>query len=277
MWAAEMVMNSFAGPPVAGLLIAVSLALPIFVDAGTFAVAAALVLLIGGDLRSPQPAGARPADRGDINEGFWWLWRHPLFRPMALILGILNGLSTMALATYVLFVQEILGLEATAFGVLLTSGAVGGVIGSMAATRVVDAIGKGPALFTTLLGGGIALVLTGLTSSPVLVWLMFLASAFLAVVWNVITVSLRQRVIPDHLLGRVNSVYRFFGWGMMSIGALVGGALVSVAEPFTGREWALRLPFLLAGGIQLATFVYALPRLNSARIAVTEATADAEA
>jgi MFS family permease len=277
MWGAEMVMNSFAGPPAAGFLIAVSLALPFFVDAGTFAVAAALVFLIGGDLRPVRSEGPRPTFRTQLSEGFGWLWRHPLFRPLALILGILNGVGMMALATYVLFVQEILGLEATAFGLLMTAGAVGGVLGSVGASKVVEAIGKGPALFTTLIGGGATLLVTGLTSSPIVVWIMFLVSSYLAVVWNVITVSLRQRVIPDELLGRVNSVYRFFGWGMMSIGALLGGGLVSVFQPFSGREWALRLPFLVAGVIHVTTFVYAWPRLNSKRIAETEATVDAGA
>lgn len=47
-----------------------------------------------------------------------------------------------------------------------------------------------------------------------LVWLMFALSTVVIVLWNVITVSFRQSVIPDDLLGRVNSVYRFFGWGM---------------------------------------------------------------
>jgi MFS family permease len=277
MWGAEMVMNSFAGPPAAGFLIAVSLALPFFVDAGTFAVAAALVFLIGGEVRPARKEGPRPAFRAQLSEGFGWLWRHPLFRPLALILGILNGVGMMALATYVLFVQEILGLEATAFGLLMTAGAVGGVLGTVGASKVVEAIGKGPALFTTLIGGGVTLLVTGLTSSPIVVWIMFLVSSYLAVVWNVITVSLRQRVIPDELLGRVNSVYRFFGWGMMSVGALVGGGLVSVFQPFSGREWALRLPFLVAGVIHVATFIYAWPRLNSKRIAETEATVDAGA
>lgn len=275
LWGAEMVMNSFAGPPAAGFLIAISLALPFFVDAGTFAVAAAMVALIGGEFRSKGAADeSRPSFRSQLGQGLGWLWRHPLFRPMALILGIINGLMTLALATYVLFVQEILGLEATAFGVLMTAGAVGGVIGSLTASKVADAIGRGTSLFLTLLGGTVTLVLTGLTSSAVLVWAMFLISAFLATLWNVITVSLRQRIIPDELLGRVNSVYRFFGWGMMSIGALIGGSLVSLAEPLVGREWALRLPFLVSGAIYLATFAYALPRLNSARIAEAETVAE---
>ncbi|HEX2152661.1 MAG TPA: MFS transporter [Acidimicrobiia bacterium] len=271
LWGAEMVMNSFAGPPAAGFLIAVSLALPFFVDAGTFAVAAALVFLIGGEFRPVTKADTpRPSFRRQLSEGFGWLWRHPLFRPMAVILGIMNGLMTMALATYVLFVQEILDLEATAFGVLLTAGAVGGVLGSVLASRIARLLGKGTSLFVTLLGGGVALIVTGLTSSAPVVWAMFLLESFLAVLWNVITVSLRQRVIPDDLLGRVNSVYRFFGWGMMSVGALIGGGLVSVFEPMAGREWALRLPFLVAGAIHLGTWIYALPRLNSARIAEAE-------
>lgn len=274
LWGAEMVMNSFVGPPLAGVLIGLSLALPFFVDAGTFAVSAALVAMIGGRfLARPErgPAPAAPNFMAEIKAGFGWLWRHPLFRPMAIILGIMNGVMTMALATYVLFVQEILGLGATAFGVLMTAGAIGGVVGSFGASRVVTWIGKGPALFLTIVGGGLTLLVTGLTSSAAVVWAMFLIGSFLGVVWNVITVSLRQRVIPDELLGRVNSVYRFFGWGMMSIGALLGGAAVTIAEPALGREWALRFPFLLAAGIQLAAFVYARPRLNSGRISETEA------
>lgn len=271
MWAAEMVMNSFVGPPAGGFLLAASLALPFFVDAGTFAVAAGLVFLVVGQFRARRPDTASASVSSQIREGFGWLWRHPFFRPLALVLGVQNGLMMMTMATYVLFVQEILGLQAAAYGVLLTAGAIGGVAGSLLASRVVAMIGKGPALFGTILTGMMAFALTGLTSSAPLVWAMFVVMAFAGTVWNVVTVSLRQRVIPDQLLGRVNSVYRFFGWGMMSIGALLGGALVSIAQPLTGRQWSLRLPFLVAAAGQLAAYVYSLPRLSSARIAETEA------
>lgn len=274
LWGAEMVMNSFVGPPVAGLLIAAGLAFPFFVDAGTFAVAAGLVFAISGQFRPRSTStGTRTGFRTQMREGLAWLWRHPLFRPMAVILGIMNGLMTMALATYVLFVQEILALDATAFGILMTAGAVGGIVGSLVASKVAARLGKGASLLTTLSGGAVTLVITGLTSSAALVWTMFLIQSFLGILWNVITVSLRQRVIPDELLGRVNSVYRFFGWGMMSIGALIGGSVVSVAEPLVGREWALRLPFLIAGGIYFVTWLYGLGRLNSERIAETEGAA----
>ena len=74
---------------------------------------------------------------------------------------------------------------------------------------------------------------------------------FTGVLWNVITVSLRQTVIPDRLLGRVNSVYRFFGWGVIPIGGLLGGGLVAVLDGPLSREWALRMPWIVAGAAQL--------------------------
>jgi MFS family permease len=86
------------------------------------------------------------------------------------------------------------------------------------------------------------------------------------VVWNVITVSLRQSIIPDRLLGRVNSVYRFFAWGMMPIGTALGGVIVAVVEPHWGREVALRVPWFVAGGIGFVVLAYAVPRLTSAKI-----------
>ena len=117
----------------------------------------------------------------------------------------------------------------------------------------------------------------GLTSSPVVVWLAGVLSGVAIVLWNVITVSLRQRIIPDQLLGRVNSVYRFFGWGTISLGTLLGGVLVSAGEPFLGREWALRMPFLLAGAAYVVLLLLALPRLTTAKIEAAQAAAEGAA
>jgi hypothetical protein len=120
-------------------------------------------------------------------------------------------------------------------------------------------------------------VTIGLTSNTILVAAMFFLFMFTAVVWNVITVSLRQSVIPDHLLGRVNSVYRLFGWGSMPLGAALGGALVTLAEPGLGRETALRLPFFASGAVHLAAFVYALGKLSTATIRAAESEAEPDA
>jgi hypothetical protein len=88
---------------------------------------------------------------------------------------------------------------------------------------------------------------------------MFMATSM---VWNVITVSWRQRRIPAELLGRVNSIYRFFGWGSMPLGAIAAGVLVSLIETEAGREMALRGPFILAAAGYFALLVYARLRLR---------------
>ena len=89
-------------------------------------------------------------------------------------------------------------------------------------------------------------LLIGLVSSVAVVALALFVETLAALLWNLVTVSDRQRLIPDALLGRVDSLYRFFGWGMMPLGALMGGWVVAMVEPELGREAALRAPYLLA-------------------------------
>ena len=278
LWGAEMVMGSFVGPPLAGILLAIAFSIPFFLDAGTFAVAAALVFAIGGRFRPRKdgPEQVQTRFRDQLKEGVAWLWGHRLFRPMAISLGVLNATSMMALATFVLFAQEVLGLDATRFGLLTTGVAAGGVLGSFLAHRITAALGQGSSLFASILVMAGSLVVSGLTSSFWVFWAMGLVTAGASVVWNVITVSLRQTLIPDHLLGRVNSVYRFLGWGMMPLGSILGGLIVAWLEPGLGREWALRSPFLVAAAITIALFAYALPNLNSARIEEARAASEPE-
>ena len=76
------------------------------------------------------------------------------------------------------------------------------------------------------------------------------------------TVTFRQSVIPPQLLGRVNSVYRFFGWGFMPIGALLGGTIVSIAQHLMSREYALRLPYFIAGIIGIIIYFLSRDQIN---------------
>jgi MFS family permease len=277
LWGAELITNQFMGPPLGGFLIAVAVSLPFLLDGVTFAVSAVLIVAISGSFRARGDAGieevqeAAPSMRREIADGVRWLWRHRLLRALAIMLGLMNGLTTLAFATFVLFVQEILGLSAAGFGILMTAGAVGGVVGSQVAPAISRRLGPGPSLYLTIVAGVVTSVVTGLTSSALVVGLMAAAFMFSAVLWNVITVSLRQTIIPDQLLGRVNSVYRFFGWGMMPIGAFLGGILVTALEPVAGREWALRSAWLVAGGIYAVVLLVARRRLSTQAIEAAKA------
>jgi len=268
MWGVEMVANSFVGPPLGSLLLGIGFALPFFFDAGTFAVAAGLVFLITGNFGSREKGDLRrKVDwRGEIREGWDWLWHHPLLRPMAIILGIMNGLFAVTMATFVLFAQEVLKVSPFTFAILGTGGAIGGLAATFWASKVSERIGSGASLYLTIIVSTATTLITGIASHWVIVWLMFSLGTFAGVLWNVITVSLRQTIIPDRLLGRVNSVYRFFAWGMIPIGSAIGGLIQVGADSMVSREMSLRLPWLAAASIWVAVFFYAAPRLTTAKI-----------
>ena len=273
LWASETAANQFLGPPFGSLLLAAGFALPFFVDAASFAASAALIMAIAATPVTTTTATERRPWRAELREGVSWLWHHDLLRPMALILGSLNGLGNLAFAAFVLFAQDVLGTSTTEFAALTMAGAIGGILGGWTASWIAKRIGSGPSLWVALIGGAATASIIGVVSNVPTVAAMFAVETFVAVLWNVITVSLRQSIIPDHLLGRVNSVYRFFAWGMIPIGALVGGVVVVVTDRFAGHEFALRMPWFVAAAGQVVVFFYAAPRLTTARMDAARAAA----
>lgn len=272
LWGAEMVMNQFAGPPLGSVLIGIAFALPFLLNAGTFAIAAALIFALSGVFNVARPdseeiEGERPGFWVEIKEGVTWLWAHPLLRPMAIILGLLNGLFAVVAATWVLFAQEALGITTTTFAFLMMAGAAGGVLGSVVAPKISEKLGSGTSLYLSLLVMPLTTLVIGFTTDWVVAGVLYFLSSIFSLLWNVITVSLRQTIIPDHLLGRVNSVYRFFGWGMMPIGLGIGGLIVIGAEAFgMERVMALRLPYFVSAVALFLVFLWAAPQLTTEKI-----------
>lgn len=275
MWSAESLTNSFIGPPLGSLLIGIAIYLPFFVDAGTFFVAVALIASISGSFK---PIEEKPRQKinfkSEIKEGYSWLWAHDLLRPMAIILGALNLVGTMVAATFILFTQEVLNTSVFVFAVLGTAGAVGGIIGGLIAPKISEKIGSGPSLWLALAMGPTGALIIGTSSSWHVVWVVLLFQTLFSILWNTITVSLRQSIIPTYLLGRVNSVYRFFGWGSIPIGMFLGGAIVTISEHFVSREMALRTPYLVGAALGILIFIFAAPRLTTRAIEQARLEAD---
>ena len=272
MWAAEGVANTFAGPPLGSLLLVVAFALPFFVDAATFFASAALIASISGTFRADRPEHHVQASwRTELAEGVRWLWGHDLLRPMAIILGLMNLASMLGGATMVLFAQEVLDVGPLLFTVLGFGFAVGGVLGGVFASAVSKRLGSGTCLALTLGGSAMVALLIGLVPWWPAVMVLFTVTALLGTLWNVITVSLRQTIIPAHLLGRVNSVYRFFAWGMMPIGAALSGIIILVADSFTSRDWALRSVWFADAAVHVGLFLFGRSKLTTARIEAARA------
>ena len=268
MWSAESLTNSFIGPPLGSLLIGIAIFLPFFFDAASFFFAVALIFSLKGSFKpvAREVPKEKINFKAEIKEGYNWLWSHSLLRPMAIILGCMNGLGTMVGAVFILFAQEVLHTSVFIFAILGTAGAIGGTIGGLLAPKISSKLGSGRSLALTLAVGPAASLIVGLTSSWQVVWVVTLFEVMLGVLWNTITVSLRQSIIPSHLLGRVNSVYRFFAWGSIPIGMFVGGGLVSLITHFASREYALRAPYFISAILGLFLWAIAVPHLTTAKI-----------
>ncbi|MBL4767343.1 MAG: MFS transporter [Rhodobacteraceae bacterium] len=259
LWSIEQIMGSFVGPPLAGLLIAYAVPAPFALDAFSFALAAGLVWCMA---LTPRAAPVRRSVWFEASEGISWLLGHRTILQLAVVLGLMNALSLMTITVLILYSQEILGLSAAGHGLLLTAGAAGGVLGGLICPRIAARIGQRRSLVLAVAMLALCFVAIWLATSVWIVALALFFEMFAALLWNVVTVSYRQRLIPDELLGRVNSLYRFFGWGMMPFGALIGGAIVTIAAPDIGREAALRLPFLVAAAGMGIIWLYCAARLR---------------
>lgn len=268
MWSAESLMNSFIGPPLGSLLISVAIFLPFFVDAVTFFIAAALIAGMKPTVtsfKSEEKSGSINF-RSEIKEGFIWLWRHDLLRPMAIVLGLLNGIAAISASIFILFAQEVLKTSVFIFAILGTSAAVGGILGGLLGPKVSERIGRGRSLALSLFVMPLTTLLVGFTSLWYLAWIFIAIGTFTGVLWNVVTVSLRQSLIPTQLLGRVNSVYRFFAWGTLPIGTLLGGTLVTILQSVLGREMAFRSVYFIGATLGFGLFLYAIRVLTTEKI-----------
>ena len=252
LWSVELVGNALLGPALGAFLIAAALPLPFAVGALAYVAAVFLVLGIAGQFQ-PAPTQTRNWRR-ELKEGFQFLWGAQLLRSLAWITGVWNLLFQMVMIALVLHVQENLGLDARAYGLILAAGALGGIAGGWWGDAVITRLGPKRTAQWMLLASFPAFLGIAYAPGPIALAVVLAAFEFTGLVWNTVSVSYRQRKIPDALLGRVNSLYRLLAWGMMPVGLLLSGLIVRIAEGTLARDAALTAPFLTAavGALMLA-------------------------
>ncbi|CUH86140.1 enterobactin exporter EntS [Phaeobacter sp. CECT 5382] len=258
LWSSEQLTGQFIGPPLAGILIAAGIGIPFGLDAALLVLAAGLVWMISLKPRAKIQRSFRKA----LFEGIAFMRRDALLLRLAIVLGIANFIATATITIQVLFAQDVLAISASSYGVVLSVAAVGAITGSLLAPWAISRLGSQACLYLSIATWGIGYSAIGVSHSGLAMALALFFVMAAAMLWNVITVSWRQRRIPPELLGRVNSIYRFFGWGSMPLGAMTGGILVSVLEQDFGREIALRSSFLCAGVACTILLIYALFKLR---------------
>jgi MFS family permease len=226
LYAVELMANQFVGPPIGGLLAAAALAGALSASALGYALAALALVLLVGQFR-PARESAASSLRADIAEGVRYLARHRLLRTLALCVGISNMATTAMFAVLPLYAVEPgpMGLSSAGFGLLFTALAAGALVGSFFVEALERRLGRGRTLLVAVATFPLLGLVPALTANAVLVGVAFFVGSALNIGWNVITVSLRQRIVPDRLLGRVNAGYRLLAWGTMPLGAALGGLI----------------------------------------------------
>jgi Na+/melibiose symporter-like transporter len=251
LFAGELTANQFIGPSLGALLFVTSQAAPPFVDALTFAASALLLLGVRQRVpaQPPTPTSRRRL-RQDVMEGLAFVWHNRDIRLLALGAAVINIAESATLAVLVLWVTGPIGLGAGGFGMVLTLGAIGGVVGSVLADRVVTRTGNRRSILAAVWCLSLGLGTTGILAHPALTVIGIAVTGASAQLWNVVAVSYRQRQTPPALRGRVMSAYRVIAYGTYPVGAMFGGLVASVASVRTTFAVSAVIVGSLALGMQ---------------------------
>ncbi|WP_033432098.1 MFS transporter [Saccharothrix syringae] len=216
-----------AGPSGGGALVqVVSAPVAILVDALSYVASFAVLLFVKGRDTTTPPAERQSLGR-EIGEGVRFVVRHPLLRPLAIADAAANFAFAAVLALQVVYAADELHLGATAIGVVLAVGNAGGLLGALVSGPLSGRVPSGPLLIGSIVvftaGAAVLPLAGGAVGFALGLFVVYLG----VVVYNVVSVTLRQLATPERLMGRMNATLRFIEWGTLPLGAAIGGLLVA--------------------------------------------------
>ncbi|MEA2578416.1 MAG: hypothetical protein QOD78_2004 [Chloroflexota bacterium] len=230
---AFLVTNQLVAPPIGAFLFAGGMALPFATNAACFALGAVLISRVVAS--ASHELREQSSLRAEMVEGIRWLLAHPPMRTLALTIFTFNVTFGAAWSVLVLYATERLGMNEVGFGLLTTASAIGGIIGVVAYGRLERRFSLANLMRIGLLietGTHLVLALTTLPAVALATFVVFGAHEF---VWGTTSTVVRQRAVPDELLGRVGGVYRVAIMGGLVIGTPIGGLLAKtfgITAPF---------------------------------------------
>jgi len=232
-----LLTNQLVGPPIGAFLFSAGMALPFAANAACFALGALLVMRVVTDVveLTAERAGERRSLRQEMADGVRWLVAHPPMRTLALTIIAFNVTYGAAWSVLVLYASERLGMSAVGFGLLTTAIAIGGIIGTSAYGRLERRFALADIMRGGLLIETFTHLILALTTSPAVALATMVVFGAHAFVWGTTSTVVRQRAVPDELLGRVTGVYTVGLVGGIVVGTPIGGLLA--------REFGITAPF----------------------------------
>jgi MFS family permease len=212
-----------AGPLLAGLLITMApVQQVLWVDAASFLVSAGTLLLIARPFNAPRDE-ARRAIRNEILDGLRYVLGHPILRNISAMMALINLVGATVYAQLVVFAKRQLDASDSRVALLYAAGSAGVVLLSLAAGPLRRRLSFSVAALGALLVDGLLTVVLAATRWYWAALVLWAAISGLGIFFNINTASLRQQIVPNHLLGRVVSIAGVLAWSAIPVGALVGG------------------------------------------------------
>lgn len=249
LFATEVVCNTFLGLPLGAWAFVAAIGTPFAINAASFGIAAYLVASIKTTIPAASPAELQEPHSfvAQLAAGLRWLFAHRLLRTMAVMLGICNMATMMGQALFVKYASDELGVTGRGYGVLLAVMSAGSIIGGLAGDKVASRWGTSMTIVLPYATFALSSLVMGVWRNIPVAVAASAATSIAGTVWNVSTVSLRQRIIPSDLFGRVNSAYRFIGTGFIAVGSAIGG--------FIAKGYDYAAPFTVGGVIMIAALL----------------------
>jgi MFS family permease len=222
-----------AGPGLGGILVgALTAPVAVLVDALSFLLSAIFLFGIKKEERAPATRAERQAGPGmkeEIKEGLRWVFGNRYLRWIAASTATFNFFGNIIFSIFLVYAVRELGLGAVAIGLIFGVANIGYLVGALLANRLSRRFGVGPTIVIGAAGSVSLLLLAAAPKSnpiPFLIAAQAISSMGIPI-YNITQVSFRQAITPERLQGRMNSVMRFIVWGVMPLGALIGGALAT--------------------------------------------------
>lgn len=224
-----------ASPALVGwLLTLIKAPILLAIDALSYLLSAFSLALIK-DRELPKPKEERKPLKHEIAEGLKFVWHQKFIRAISFTTASSNFFASAAGTLLPLLLLRDLELSASAYGLIFSISSIGGLLGAVTTTRLIKRFGEGP----VIAGSAVAMGLAALSIMSVVIvdsqYVVLVAGfsqfvmSFTILTYNITQVTARQRLCPEHLLGRMNASIRFMVWGTMPIGATLGGAVGSIA------------------------------------------------
>ena len=221
---------NIGGPGIAGVLVsALTAPVAVLVDAVSFLVSALLL----GRIRKPEetpPREERRPLRVELLEGLRYVVHHSYQRGMVAFVALSNFFGNVVFAITLVYAVRELGLSAATIGLAIAVGNAGPLLAALAARRISARLGVGRTIVgaALLCGPGTLLIAAAPRDNPIpFIVAAMIVMGFGGVLYNVTAISLIQAITPDRMLGRANASRRFIVWGVIPLGALLGGVLGS--------------------------------------------------